>query len=41
VATLRDIFPKLPVKLTERGFEMEAADASALAIPKRVLRADN
>ncbi|WP_210162731.1 replication protein RepA, partial [Pleomorphomonas koreensis] len=35
VAALRDIFPKLPLRLTERGLEMEAADASALAIPKR------
>lgn len=37
VAALKDIFPKLPLKLTERGLEMEAADASALAIPKRIL----
>ncbi|AYD05311.1 replication protein RepA [Neorhizobium sp. NCHU2750] len=39
LAALKDIFPKLPVKLTERGLEMEAADASALAIPKRALKA--
>lgn len=37
VAALKDIFPKLPLKLTERGLEMEAADASALAIPKRII----
>lgn len=37
VAALKDIFPKLPLKLTERGLEMEAADQSALAIPKRSL----
>lgn len=39
VAALKDIFPKLPLKLTERGLEMEAADQSALAIPKRSLLA--
>ncbi len=39
VAALKDIFPKLPLKLTERGLEMDAADASALAIPKRSLTA--
>lgn len=38
LAALKELFPKLPVKLTERGLEMEAADASALAIPKRALR---
>lgn len=37
VAVLKELFPKLPLKLTERGLEMEAADASALAIPKRKL----
>lgn len=37
VAALKDIFPKLPLKLTARGLEMEAADATALAIPKRIL----
>lgn len=35
VAALKELFPKLPLRLTERGIEMEAADASALAIPKR------
>ena len=30
-----ELFPKLPVKLTERGLEMESADAKALAIPSR------
>lgn len=38
VAALKELFPRLPLKLTERGLEMEAADASALAIPKRSLR---
>lgn len=38
VAALKEIFPKLPLKLTERGLEMEAADATALAIPKRNLQ---
>lgn len=37
LAALKELFPKLPVKLTERGLEMEPADASALAIPKRSL----
>ncbi|MCW1844210.1 replication protein RepA [Prosthecomicrobium hirschii] len=37
LAALKELFPKMPVKLTERGLEMEAADASALAIPKRTL----
>lgn len=35
VAALKEIFPKLPLRLTERGLEMEAVDASALQIPKR------
>lgn len=39
LAALKELFPKLPVKLTERGLEMEAADASALAIAKRIPRA--
>ncbi len=38
VAALKELFPKLPLRLTERGLEMDAADASALAIPKRQLR---
>lgn len=37
VAALKEIFPKLPLRLTERGLEMEAADSTALAIPKRSL----
>ncbi len=37
VAALKEIFPKLPLKLTERGLEMDAAEPSALAIPKRSL----
>jgi len=38
VDALKELFPKLPLKLTERGLEMEAADASALAIPKRITK---
>lgn len=38
VAALKELFPKIPLMLTERGLEMEAADATALAIPKRTLR---
>jgi hypothetical protein len=37
VAALKEIFPKVPLKLTERGLEMEPADAAALLIPKRTL----
>lgn len=37
VAALLEIFPKLPLTLSERGLEMEAADQTALAIPKRSL----
>lgn len=37
VAAIKDLFPKLPLTLTERGLEMEAADSTALAIPKRTL----
>lgn len=37
VAALKEIFPKLPLRLTERGLEMEAADSTALSIPKRSL----
>lgn len=29
-----ELFPKLPVKLSERGLEMDVADAKALAIPR-------
>jgi hypothetical protein len=37
VAAIKELFPKLPLKLTERGLEMDAADAAALAIPKRTI----
>lgn len=37
LAAIKELFPKLPIKLTERGLEMEQAEASALAIPKRTL----
>jgi Plasmid encoded RepA protein len=33
-----ELFPKLPVKLSERGLEMDAADARALAIPARAIK---
>ena len=33
LASVTELFPKLPVKLTERGLEMDAADAKVLAIP--------
>lgn len=36
LAAIKELFPKLPVRLTERGIEMEQADASALSIPKRL-----
>lgn len=35
LASLKELFPKLPVKLSERGLEMDAADSSVLGIPKR------
>lgn len=38
VAALKEIFPKVPLRLTERGLEMQPADATALAIPKRALK---
>jgi hypothetical protein len=38
VAALKELFPKAPFKLTERGLEMEPADQSALAIPRRTLK---
>jgi hypothetical protein len=34
-ASIQELFPKLPAKLTERGLEMEPADARVLSIPKR------
>ena len=34
LAHLQEVFSKLPVKLTERGLELEMADPSVLAIPK-------
>nr|WP_281411806.1 replication protein RepA [Aureimonas phyllosphaerae] len=37
LASIKELFPKLPVKLTARGLEMDAADSTALAIPKRTL----
>ncbi|MAW88072.1 MAG: hypothetical protein CMJ42_16260 [Phyllobacteriaceae bacterium] len=35
LASVLELFPKLPIKLTDRGLEMENADAKALAIPRR------
>ncbi|KTQ95029.1 hypothetical protein NS365_18625 [Aureimonas ureilytica] len=37
LASIKELFPKLPVKLTARGLEMDQADSTALAIPKRTL----
>lgn len=37
VAALLEIFPNLPLTLSERGLAMEAAEQTALAIPKRSL----
>lgn len=37
LAAVKELFPKLPVKVTDRGLEMEQADQSALLIPKRSL----
>lgn len=34
LASVLELFPKLPVKLTDRGLEMDPADAKALAIPR-------
>lgn len=33
---IKEIFPKLPVKLTERGLILENADPAVLSIPKRL-----
>lgn len=33
---IKEIFPKLPVKLTERGLILDNADPSVLSIPKRL-----
>lgn len=38
IAALKELFPKAPFKLTERGLEMHPADPTALAIPKRTLK---
>ncbi|MCZ8320144.1 MAG: hypothetical protein O9296_00980 [Novosphingobium sp.] len=38
ITALKEIFPKVPLRLTERGLEMQPADAAALAIPKRALK---
>jgi hypothetical protein len=35
---IKEIFPKLPVKLTERGLVLENADPSVLSIPKRLAK---
>ncbi|MER9586479.1 replication protein RepA [Mesorhizobium sp. M0276] len=37
LASIRELYPKLPIKLTERGLEMEAADKSVLSIPRRLI----
>ena len=33
---IKDVFPKLPVQLTERGLVLQNADPNVLAIPKRL-----
>jgi hypothetical protein len=38
INAIKEIFPKAPFKLTERGLEMQPADQTALAIPKRTLK---
>jgi hypothetical protein len=38
LAALKELFPKLPVKLSEHGLSMEPVEPSALAIPKRIIR---
>jgi hypothetical protein len=38
IAALKELFPKAPFKLTERGLEMQPADQAALAIPRRALK---
>ena len=38
VSALKELFPKLPLRLTERGLEMDPTDPAVLAIPKRALR---
>ena len=35
LANVLELFPKLPIKLTERGLEMHQADARMLAIPAK------
>ena len=37
VSAIRELFPKLPLRLTERGLELDPADPDALAIPKQKL----
>lgn len=39
IAALKEIFPKLPLKLSERGMEMGQCDAAVLSIPKRIISA--
>ncbi|MCX5497874.1 replication protein RepA [Kaistia dalseonensis] len=36
LASIHELFPKVPARLTERGLEMGAADPSAFAIPTRI-----
>lgn len=37
LAAIREVFPKLPLVLSERGLTLQKADAGALLIPKRKL----
>lgn len=37
IAAIKEVFPKLPLVLSERGLTLKKADAGALLIPKRTL----
>jgi hypothetical protein len=36
LASILELFPKLPIRLSDRGMEMKPADAGTLSIPKRL-----
>lgn len=38
IAHISEVFPKLPVKLSERGLELQNAEPSVLAIPHRIAK---
>lgn len=37
IAAIKELFPKIPLKLTERGMEMTQCDPTVLSIPKRLI----